>query len=198
MKHKHNISSEISISYIVTNKKLTAIATLGVVIGIAIFVHLGLLSLFKSVPHIRLFKDDEISKPLFQGQAKESENIIINPKIVPDNNVLVNPAALIKLLQSQKNVTQVTPQTNVNVFYNNGKSQISGVASGVNIAEANKMYNIKSYVVEGNAEDLNSVQNGILLGVGIANKMNVKTGDNISITSSKNVHKIMKVVGLFR
>lgn len=207
MKHKHNISSEISISYIVTNKKLTMIAALGVTIGLAIFVFMNSMmkgfdrtsneAIFKTVSHIRLFKDDETSIPLVK-KNNQSETVIVNPKIVPENNVLVNPDALIKLLQSQENVTVVTPQANVNVFYNNGKSQISGISTGVNIEEANKMFNIKSYVVEGNADDMKNVQNGILLGVGIAEKMNVRTGDNISITSSKGVLKIMKVVGLFR
>lgn len=206
MKHKHNISSEISISYITTSKRLTIIAALGVTIGLAIFVFMNSMmkgfdrssteAIFKTVTHIRLFKDDETSKPLMKNSS--SEIIIVNPKIVPDNNVLVNPDALIKLLQSQDNVTVVTPQTNTNVFYNNGKSQISGISTGVNIEEANKMFNIKSFVVEGNADDLKNVQNGILLGVGIADKMNVRTGDNISITSSKGVVKVMRVVGLFR
>ncbi len=208
MKYKHNISSEISISYITTKKKLTLIAALGVTIGIAIFIFMNSMmkgfdrtsseSIFKTVPHIRLFKDDETSAPLNKVDSQGKETIIINPKIVPDNNILVNPNALIEFLQKQENVTIVTPQTNVNIFYNNGKSQISGISTGVDIAEANKMFNIKSFVVEGNADDLKNVQNGILLGVGIAQKMNVKTGDNISITSSKNVLKIMKVVGLFR
>lgn len=208
MKHKHNISSEISFSYIVTNKKLTTIAALGVTIGIAIFVFMNSMvkgfdristeSIFKNVSHIRLFKDDETSMPLVKNSQRQLESVIINPKIVPENNVLVNPDALIKLLKSQDNVKVVTAQTSANVFYNNGKSQISGLSTGVNIEEANKMFNIKSFVVEGNADDLKNVQNGILLGVGIADKMNVRTGDNISITSSKNVLKIMKVVGLFR
>ena len=208
MKHKHNISSEISLSYIVTKKKLTLIAALGVTIGIAIFVFMNSMmkgfdrtsteAIFKTVPHIRLFKDDETSRPLKKNDGNGNETIIVNPKIVPDNNVLVNPNAIIKLLESQDNVTVVTPQTNVNIFYNNGKSQINGVSTGINIAEANRMFNIKSFVVEGNADDLKNVQNGILLGVGVAQKMNVKTGDNVSITSSKNVLKLMKVVGLFR
>ena len=208
MKYKHKISSEISFSYIVTNKKLTMVAALGVTIGIAIFVFMNSMmkgfdrtsseAIFKSVSHIRLFKDDETSKPLIKNNTLNSEIIIINPKIVPDNNVLVNPYALVKFLKKQENVTVVTPQVNTNVFYNNGKSQISGVATGINIDDANKMFKISTYVVEGNANDLKNVQNGILLGVGIASKMNVRTGDNISITSSKGVLKIMKVVGLFR
>ena len=41
MKHKHKINSEISIAYIVTKKKLTMIAALGVMIGIAIFIFMN-------------------------------------------------------------------------------------------------------------------------------------------------------------
>ena len=155
-------------------------------------------SIFKTVSHIRLYKDDETSIPLPIAEKEDKLRVIINPKIVPENDVLVNPEAIMKLLQTQENVTIVTPQTNVNVFYNNGKSQISGLSSGINIEEADRMFNIKSTIVEGDANDLKNVQNGILLGVGVAKKMNVKTGDNISITSSKNVVKIMKVVGLFQ
>ncbi|MCC6371804.1 MAG: ABC transporter permease [Bacteroidia bacterium] len=208
MNYKHNISSEISVSYVVTKKKLTLIAALGVTIGIAIFVFMNSMlkgfdrtstdAIFKTVPHIRLFKDDETSRPLKKSAVGTNETVIVNPKIVPENNVLLNPDELIKLLKNQDNVTVVTPQTNVNVFYNNGRSQISGLSTGIDIGEANRMFNIKSFVVEGNADDLKNIQNGILLGVGIAEKMNVKTGDNISITSSKNVLKIMRVVGLFR
>ena len=208
MKYKHAINSEISISYITTKKKLTFIAALGVTIGLAIFVFMNSMmkgfdrksteSIFKSVAHIRLYKDDETCVPLKNNEKENTTRLIVNPKIVPENNVLVNPDALIKLLQNQENVTVVSSQTNANVFYNNGKSQISGIASGINIEEADRMFNITSTMVEGNLKDLRNVQNGILLGVGIAEKMNVRTGDNISITSSKNVIKVMKVVGLFR
>jgi len=81
MKHKHNISSEISISYITTNKRLTIIAALGVTIGLAIFVFMNSMmkgfdristeAIFKTVSHIRLFKDDETSKPLVNNANKE-------------------------------------------------------------------------------------------------------------------------------
>ena len=208
MNYKHDINSEISTSYVVTKKKLTLIAALGVTIGLAIFVFMNSMmkgfdristeAIFKSVSHIRLYKDDETSIPLAMPDKEGTTRLIVNPKIVPENNVLVNPESLIKLLQAQDNVTVVSPQTNVNVFYNNGKSQISGLSSGVNVEEADRMFNIKSTMVEGRLNELKNVQNGILLGVGIANKMNVRTGDNISITSSKNVVKVMKVVGLFR
>lgn len=208
MKYKHNISSEISISYIVTKKRLTFIAALGVTIGIAIFVFMNSMmkgfdrissqSIFKTAPHIRLFKDDEQSLPLKKKAQDGSDVVIVNPKVVPENNVLVNPQSLINMLRAQDDVKMVTPQVSVNVFYNNGKSQITGISTGVIMDEADQMFNISSCVVEGSAADLKNVQNGILIGVGIASKMNLHTGDNISITSSRNVVKVLKVVGLFR
>jgi lipoprotein-releasing system permease protein len=206
MKHTHNISSEISLTYIVSNKKLTLIAALGVMIGLAVFIFMNSLmkgfdrisneSIFKTVPHIRIYKEEETSKPLLY--RNNTIPVIINPKIVPENKTLVNPNGIIETLKVQENVSIVTPQVNVNVFFNNGKSQISGLSTGVYIDEADKMFSIGSTIVEGNLQDLKASQNGILLGVGIAEKMNVKPGDNISITSSRNIKKIMRVVALFK
>ena len=207
-KYNHNINSEISITYIVTKKKLTMVAALGVTIGIAIYIFMNSLTagfqrtsnntIFKSTPHIRVYKDDEMSKPLIAPDAKNGEVVIVNPKIVPESDKIVNPNQIIALLKRQPEVTIATPQVAVSVFYNNGRSQITGNSSGVIIQEADKMFSIQSTMVEGKLEDLKTTPNGILLGVGIASKMSVKTGDNISITSSKNVTKVMKVVGLFK
>lgn len=208
MKYQHNINSEISITYIVTKKKLTLVAALGVTIGIAIYVFMNSMmagfdrrsneSVFKNSPHIRVYKDDETSKPVFTEKDANKLAVIINPKVVPGSDKIVNPNDIVQLLKNQPDVTIVTPQVAVSVFYNNGKSQITGNASGVNIEEANRMFDIQSLMVEGSMQDLKTIPNGILLGVGIADKMNVKPGDNISITSSKNVSKVMKVVGLFQ
>jgi lipoprotein-releasing system permease protein len=209
MKYKHPINSEISITYIVTKKKLTLVAALGVTIGMAIYIFMNSMmegfdrksseTIFKSTPHIRVYKDDEISSPIAQFATNEKQTpIIINPKVVPESDRIVNPKEIVSLLEKQPNVTIVVPQVAVSIFYNNGKSQISGNASGVNIDDAARMYDLKSIVVEGDMEALKSTPNGILLGVGVADKMSVKPGDNITITSSKSVTKVMKVVGFFQ
>jgi len=92
----------------------------------------------------------------------------------------------------------VTPQVSVNLFYNNGISQINGVASGVNIMDANAMFNIQSTMLAGDVRNLLSTSNGILIGVGIAEKLNIQLYDNINITSSIGVVKMMKVEGIFK
>lgn len=206
--YRQNINTDISITYIVRSKKLTLIAALGVTIGIAIFIFMNCMTagfsrksnmiIFNNTPHIRIFKDDQISRPIAKNNDVNKLNLISNPRIVPESNRIVNPEHIVTLLKSQPGVTIVTPQIGVNVFYNSGMSMITGNALGVGIMEADQMFAIRSTMVEGKMDDLDVLPNGILLGLGIASKMNVKTGDNISITSSRNVTKVMKVVGLFK
>ena len=201
-----NINSLIAKTYIVSNKKLTAVAVLGVLLGMSIYIFMNSMmvgfdkssttSVFKSTAHIRVYKDDEISKALIR--QNNSTSLIINPKVVPINNTIINPNLVIETILKQKEVVVVTPQVNSNVFYNNGKSQISGLAVGVKPDEANLMYNIKSFMVEGNFDLLKSNPNGIVIGSGISEKMNLRINDNLNLTSSKGVNRTFKVIGVFK
>ena len=203
---RHSINSEIAFTYISTNKRLTAVAAMGVLLGMAVFIFMNSMmegfdrttsaAIFKSIPHIRIYKDDEVSKPLLNNSERTS--IIINPKVVPTTNTIANPKMITELIASQPDVKIVTPQVTSSVFYNNGKSQITGTAIGFLPEAGNKMFNIKSFMVEGDFDKLKSNPNGIVIGSGIAKKMNIATGDNISLTSSKGVTKVMKVEGIFQ
>lgn len=200
------INSVIAKAYIFSNKKQTSVAVAGVVLGMSIYIFMNSLlvgfdkssssSIFKSTSHIRVYKDDEISKPLIED-SKETP-IIINPKIVPVNNTIINPNLVIETILKQKEVTVVTPQVNSSVFFNNGKSQISGIAVGIKPDEANLMFDIKSFMVEGNFDLLKSNPNGIVIGSGISTKMNLKISDNLNLTSSKGINRTFKVVGIFK
>lgn len=201
-----NISLDIAKTYLFSNKKMTAVATLGVVLGMSIYIFMNSMlvgfdksssaSIFKTTPHIRIYNDDVISKPLIQDTKEKY--IITNPKIVPKTNTLINPKVIIETLSKLSEVTVVTPQVATNVFFNNGKSQIAGSAIGIKPEEANIMFDIKSYMVEGNFDVLKSNSNGIIIGSGIAEKMSLGIGDNVSITSSKSVTKNLKIIGIFK
>jgi lipoprotein-releasing system permease protein len=60
------------------------------------------------------------------------------------------------------------------------------------------MYNIKSFLVEGNYDFLKLNLNGIIIGSGIAKKMNLKINDYLNLTSSKGINRTFKVVGIFK
>ena len=201
-----NINAQIAKTYIVTNKKLTGVAVAGVVLGMSIYIFMNSMllgfdkasskSIFKTTPHIRVYKDDEISRPLVSSNGKKM--LLINPKIVPAKNTIINPGLVISSIQKMKDVEIVTSQVNANIFYNSGKSQITGLCSGINPEEADRMYAISSTIVEGSLGALKGNPNGILIGSGVSDKMSLRVNDYVNITSSKGVNKAFKIVGIFK
>jgi lipoprotein-releasing system permease protein len=201
-----DINTRIAKKYIFSNKKLTTVAVMGVLLGMSVYIFMNSLlvgfdrssntSIFRSTSHIRVYKDDEISQVLVNDP--KDHYIIVNPKVVPNNNTIINPDKIQSIILTQKDVVVVTPQVNSNVFYNNGKSQISGLSVGIKPDEANLMYDIKSFMVEGNFDLLKSKPNGIVIGSGISEKMNLSVNDNINLTSSKGINRTFKIVGIFK
>jgi lipoprotein-releasing system permease protein len=201
-----NINTKIAYNYIKNNKRLTVVAALGILIGMSVYIFLNSMLagfdtktnelVFRTIPAIKVFKDDELSKPFVYFKDKLS--VIINPKIVPNANSISDPNSLIQFLENQKDVLVVTPQVSVSLFYNNGKTQFPGSGIGIIPDGADKMYDIKSTMVDGSFDRLKSTLNGIVVGSGIAKKMNLGVDDNLTLTSSKGVAKTYYVVGIFK
>lgn len=201
-----NINTDIAKTYLFSGKKLTAVAALGVLLGMSIYIFMNSLlvgfdktsdeNIFKNTPHIRLYNDDVISKNLVSDTVVEY--LISNPKVVPKINTIINPNGVTESVLKQKEITVVTAQVNTGVFYNNGRTQINGTSIGIEPEEADLMYSITSTMVEGKFETLKTDPNGIVIGIGIAEKMNLALGDNINLTSQKGVTKNLRVVGIFR
>jgi lipoprotein-releasing system permease protein len=207
IKNKLNVDFEIAFTHVLAKKKQTIIVSFAVAIAIAAFIFLNSLvvgfnrdsdeALFKSTPHIRVYVDDKISQSLISDTTNNNLSVITNPKIINENKKLINPEQILEEVKDIENVTTATSWLTVNVFYNNGSSQINGSSSGVNINEAKEMFDIQSTMVDGDMRNLLSTSNGIIIGVGIAENLNVKMDDNISVVSPLGIVKIMKVVGLF-
>ncbi|HKC67878.1 MAG TPA: FtsX-like permease family protein [Bacteroidia bacterium] len=204
-----SVNTEIALTHILTRKRQTIVASFGVAIGIAIYICLNTLiigtnrysdnAIFKTTPHIRVYKEDDISKPLSKDTSgKNGTIVIVNPKISNISKNLINPGKLLHDIKNQPEVTAAAPMVTANIFYNNGKSQLTGVGWGLNIIEGDAMFDIQSTMVVGDLRTLLNTPNGIIIGVGIADKLNIKLNDNISVISSVGVIKLMKVVGFFK
>lgn len=207
-KHKHNINSEIAFTHLFTRKKQSFVAALGVTVGIAIFIFMNSLmngfevysieSLFKSTPHLRIYKDDQLSRSLKNTMDSNSISLIANPKITSESKRIIDPILIMDALKKEPEITGVTPNVSGNVFYSSGDAQVSGKVSGINIEEHNKMFNVEQYIVDGQYNALAGYQSGIVLGTGIAEKLNLKLGDDVTVTSSYGVSKLMKIVALLQ
>ncbi|MFN7116014.1 MAG: ABC transporter permease [Saprospiraceae bacterium] len=205
MKTKVNI--EIALTHISKRKRQTLIASLGVTIGLALYIFSNSLmdgfaaysraEMFKTIPHIKVFKADEISKPLMNAADSSQVVVVSNPSITTLSKNIIDPYRLLNDIKKQPYIINAAPQVNVDLFYNVGEVQLKGVANGVHIMEADAMFDIQSTLLAGDLQSLSSNLNAIIIGKGIAEKMNVRLDDNITITSALGIIKVMKVVGIF-
>lgn len=204
---KLSVNYDIALTHLFARTRQTVVVAVGIMIGIGVFIFMNSLVqgfnrmsdeiVFKTTPHLRIYKEDEISRPLVKT-GNGSTHVLINPRIANESKELNNPERLVSLLLNQPGVTVAMPWTTVNIFYNNGTSQLNGVGYGVNIREANAMFDIQSNMVEGDLNSLLNTPNGILIGAGIAESLNIRLNENITVISSVGTVKVMKVVGIFK
>lgn len=203
---KKNINIDIAFTHIYTRKKQTMVAALGVAIGVGMYLFMNSLDagfskystdeIFKNNAHIKIYKNDEISKPLTTDDSS-GLRVIINPQITTLSKKIINPEALLAAVKSQPYVTNAIAQVNFDAYYNRGKAQIKGTGNGVNMIEYAQMFNTDKYMVAGNTEALQGNLNGIIIGSGISEKLSLGINDNITVTSSFGIVKVMKIVGIF-
>ena len=92
----------------------------------------------------------------------------------------------------------VAPTLSSQVFYNYGPVQLNGTISGVDILEEDKLFDLRSKMKSGRLEDLQANTDGIIMGTGLARKLNVKTGDRVVITTPEGYTMTLKIVGTFQ
>lgn len=203
-----NVNLDIALTHLLTRKRQTIVAALGVTIGIGMYIFMNSLmagfsrysrnEIFKMNPHMKIFREDEISVPL-DGHSPDGNTmrVLLNPAITTTSKSLLDPQRLLEQVRQISFITNAMPQVNVDVFYNKGNSQRKGIVNGININEADAMFNIGSTILSGSLEALQGNLGGIIIGKGIAEKLNLNLGDNLTISSSRGVLKIMKIVGVF-
>lgn len=206
---KVSVNTEIAITYLSARKKQTLVAALGVTFGISMFIFMQSLmkgtndyfekSSFSTTPHIRLYNENKVADThLMDNFFKDrSTKILINPKQIQENQGLTNPYGIINEIKKNPQVVAVTPQVTANVLYNSGSVQISGTVAGVNIVQEDKMFDMKSNMIDGDFHDLDKVNNGILIGKGIADKLSLHVGDALTVRAATGNPMIMRVIGIY-
>jgi lipoprotein-releasing system permease protein len=206
---KFNVNTEIALTYLTSRKKQTLVAAAGVMFGISMFIFMQSLMKgtndyfekmsFTNTPHIKLFNENKVADNhmlrTFLNDA--SEKILVNPKQLQQSQGLTNPYGIIAQLRRNKEISGITPQVTGNVIYTSGSVELPGNIAGVDIEEENLMFDVQGNMVAGSLHDLNRVQNSILVGKGIADKLSLHVGDNITVRAGNGNLVIMRVVGIF-
>src|SRR5271156_4479311 len=179
---KVSVNTEIAVTYLSARKKQTAVAAAGVMFGISMFIFMQSLmkgtndyfekQSFNTTPHIRLYSENKVADAhmLNSFLTDPSIKILTNPKQLEQTQGIINPYGVINSIEKNPQVVAVTPQVSTDVIYTSGSVQLNGTVAGVNIHQEDKMFDLQSDMVSGDLNALNRVNNGILIGKGIADK----------------------------
>jgi len=208
---KLKVILDIAKTHLISKRKQTAVAALGVTFGIGTYIIMmsfmtglnGLLDglILNRTPHIQIFNKIEPTKiqPIDKVLNLESDlNIILSVK--PKNRLerIHNALPLLSELRSNPEVNGATPQTTCRVFYVAGTINLNGAVNGIEVLEEARLFNFKDYIVEGDIYSLKRRKNSILLGAGIADKLSIAVGDNIQIINSAGVPFSLHVGGIYQ
>lgn len=192
-------------------KKQSAIAALGVTFGIGTFIILvsfmtglnGLLDglILNRTPHIRIYNEIKPSKqqPIDLDQKYKSSMKVVH-SIKPKNSQasVLNNQGIMNALREDKRVKGVTPQVSTRIFYQSGSILLNGNLIGIDVLEETRLYNFQQYIVNGLPKDLVSTDNGVILGIGVAEKLSLKVGDYVQMVTQNGSTIRLKIVGFFQ
>jgi lipoprotein-releasing system permease protein len=200
---------EIAKTHLVSKPKQTIIAMLGVTFGIGMFIAMvslmtGLNNFTEeltmtSSPDIHIYHDVTESRESIIAQVNnDGLNVIHHQKPKNETAKLRNAMQIAELIRKDKRVTGVAPSISSQVFYNYGPVQLPGNILGVDIMEEDKLFDLREKMKQGRIEDLKANHDGIIMGSGLARKLNMQSGDRVVITTPQGYTMTLKVVGIFQ
>jgi lipoprotein-releasing system permease protein len=78
-----------------------------------------------------------------------------------------------------------------------GAKDVSVTVNGIEPASERRVTNLEKDLIRGTLSDLYTTGNGIILGIGVAQKIGGAVGDTLTVVSPQNVILKMKVTGIF-
>ena len=153
---------------------------------------------FTSMSHIKIYNDlSEKIAPIIP-KPKDSNTVLMvnNARNIQYTQGIKNADAIKNELLNLPEINGVALQLNEKVFIRNGVSNTSASLSGIETVNENKLFETAKYIVEGNLSELDKRSDGIILGVGLAQTIGVKTGNTISVSTSEGISKTFKIIGL--
>jgi lipoprotein-releasing system permease protein len=208
---KLGVILSISKTHLLSRKKQTIIAALGVTFGIGAYIIMmsfmtglnGLLDglVLNRTPHVHLYNEivpSEIQPLDYVADFKDDVKIVHSIKPKQSQNRIHNALALMSFLEEQGDVRGVTPMVKAQGYYMAGSTKLNGSIMGVNVMQEAELYNLNDYIVAGSAQALEMNENGILIGKGVADKLSIGINDYVQISTLSGDVYPLKIVGLYQ
>lgn len=198
-------------THLLTKMKSTVTAAMGVTFGIGAYITLvsfmtGLNAMLDDLilnqtPHIHLYNEVQPSKvqPADRYALFDTDWLEIR-SVKPRKGQLKihNAQPILKNLKSTEGVVGATPQLRAQIFYLSGALNLGGVLVGMDIAEEERISSLGDYIVEGSPQALANSDNGIILGIGLTEKMSLRMGDRVQVSTPEGAVFPLRIVGIYQ
>lgn len=195
-------------------KLLNGIAVLGVSLGVLVLIAMngimqGFQMKFKGEilrisPHVSIF-DKELGKEQTVGESwisalgrfkRFAENILHKQ---PDNkdSQIKFPRNLVKSIEGMPEVEAACMGMYGQATLSRGTQEVGVDMRGIEPNHQDRCTPISSYVTDGKWLILGANPDGVAMGVGVADKLGAKIGDQIRLSVAKGKVQLMKVVAIF-
>ena len=198
----------IAMVHLISKKRQTAVAMLGVMFGITVFIfQAGLITglqifmldkIVNNSPHVHLYNEPEKNPPSILSKIYHEDNqmvVVRNQKQKEIDKKIRNSSGIMEIIQKMPGVLGVAPNVATQAIVKAGVKQIPVTISGVEIEKEDALFNIHKDQIAGDIRRLDIINNGVILGKGVADKLGATIDDIITVSTTLSTID-MKVVSI--
>ncbi len=156
---------------------------------------------FSTMAHIRIYNDlpDDQTNILESLHSEPHQMVHLrHPRIINYTEGIKHSQHILSFLEQQKGIAAVTPQVNVNVFFQSGITEVNGILSGVDADKEDQLFDMKEYVVQGNWDELNHRNEGVVIGIDLANRLGLHLHDQVLVNTPGGISKSFEIIGIIQ
>ncbi|SFC41588.1 lipoprotein-releasing system permease protein [Flexibacter flexilis DSM 6793] len=205
---KKNTILRIAFVHLVSKHRQTIVAMLGVMFGITVFIfQAGIITglqnymidkIINNSPHLHIFNDPEKYPPSIVEKMSPDPNhwtVLRNQKQKDVDKRIHNSNGIIEIIERNPEIQGAAPFVGTQAIFKAGFKELPATIAGVDIDKENRLFNVHRDQIAGDVMRLKTINNGIILGKGVAEKLGAKVDDIITVSTTFAVVD-MKVVGI--
>ncbi|MEY3385971.1 MAG: hypothetical protein RIR53_782 [Bacteroidota bacterium] len=195
--------------HLVSKKRQTIVAMLGVMFGVTVFIFqagllTGLQSYFiektvNTTAHVHVYNDVRTGRPHvldLYADTSGTWTIVRNQKPRDEERRLRNGYQILREIEDDPRVEGVAPYLGLQGILRYGMSQQAGTLAGIDVQREDQLFHVAENLIAGELVRMETLPNAVILGAGLADKLGARLNDNITVISSRGVSLDMKVVGI--
>ena len=202
----------LAIRHLLSRKKQTILILLGISLGTTMYVvisgmQLGMREftldrLLQNIAHIRISaRDRAIDSVEMTGRFFGPDSAvrwIIPPSGKREEAHIVYPQGWFDRLRDDPEVIAYAPGLTLNVIISRRQSKFPGSLSGIEPEKTMRVTAMEKYMTSGSLRDLTGGGNKLIVGEGVLERLGVRIGDSIRVSTGLSETRPFKIVGTWK